>query len=370
MEYALRSKAIDGNVDKAYDLLLVFVDALRGTTKTYDKSVTLLGAENRELVTCYLDSLLFAMFARLDSFDNMLALDYQDAAKKKLAVVLRLWVNMLRTGKLITTDVTKNLQESLGACGWTEATKLRQQDVSEGFTFITEKLDLPLFSLKMDVYHTGKDDADDHRIVKERLLEVAIPDPPEDGSEIKLEDCLETYFNNKIEVKRHLQRRSTMQSLRSEKMQSEIAEASSSRPASPLSPGSPPSSPPTSPGGRPLLSAQGRTDSIFGRMAVDSNDQAERRAEDDINVHKRPRAQTIKREVLMPAWQFFSLIRKTASTHIVRYFDTDAECSFLEYSREASKRRSSRSASFYEASCTWHLLEALLNDAARRRFAP
>src|ERR1700761_2427911 len=99
-------------------------------------------------------------------------------------------------------------------CGWKDASKMKQQDVSEAFSFITDKLALPLLTLKMDVFHTGKDDSDDHRIVKERLLDVAIPDPPEDAPEsgytMKLEDCLENYFNNKIEVKRYLQRRSTV----------------------------------------------------------------------------------------------------------------------------------------------------------------
>jgi hypothetical protein len=87
---------------------------------------------------------------------------------------------------------------------------LAQQDVSEAFTFITDKLALPLLTLKMDVYHYGKEDLDDHRIVRERLLDVAIPEPPENGHSINLEDCLENYFNNKVEVKRHLQRRNTI----------------------------------------------------------------------------------------------------------------------------------------------------------------
>lgn len=113
---------------------------------------------------------------------------------------------------------------------------LRQQDVSEAFTFITDALDHPLLTLKMDVYHPGKEDNDDHRIVRERLLDVAIPNPPEDGSVIRLEDCLESYFNNKVEVKRHLQRRNTIQSFRSmDKGQVITTESIESRPGSPAS---------------------------------------------------------------------------------------------------------------------------------------
>lgn len=83
------------------------------------------------------------------------------------------------------------LQDSIATCGWEEAANLRQQDASEAFTFITEKLDLPLLTLKMDVAHGGKEAADDdHRFVSERLLNLAIPDAPE-GEPVKLESCLE-----------------------------------------------------------------------------------------------------------------------------------------------------------------------------------
>lgn len=67
----------------------------------------------------------------------------------------------------------------------------------------------------MDIYHTGKEEVnDDHKFVNERLLEVAVPKDPGDGSAITLEDCLETYFNNRIEVRRYLERRNTLQPLR------------------------------------------------------------------------------------------------------------------------------------------------------------
>ena len=87
------------------------------------------------------------------------------------------------------------LQESIGQCGWPEAATLTQQDASEAFTFITEKLDLPLLTLKMDVAHGGKEAADDdHRFVSERLLNLSIPDAPF-GESVKLESCLDGWYH-------------------------------------------------------------------------------------------------------------------------------------------------------------------------------
>lgn len=60
----------------------------------------------------------------------------------------------------------ERLQNSLAECGWPDAALLEQQDASEAFTFITGVLELPLLTLKMDIYHTGKEDAsDDHKFV-------------------------------------------------------------------------------------------------------------------------------------------------------------------------------------------------------------
>lgn len=67
----------------------------------------MLGAENRGNVTCYLDALLFAMFAKLTAFECMLKNDSADEAQRRLAALLRLWVNLLRRGKLIHTDMVR-----------------------------------------------------------------------------------------------------------------------------------------------------------------------------------------------------------------------------------------------------------------------
>lgn len=96
---------------------------------------------------------------------------------------------------------TKIIQETLAECGWPDAKELEQQDTSEAFAFITETLQLPLLQLQVDLFHHGKKDQDDHKIVQERLLNLAVPPDPE-GKGLRLEDCLEEYFNTKVDVLR------------------------------------------------------------------------------------------------------------------------------------------------------------------------
>lgn len=70
----------------------------------YDPTVVMLGAENRGGVTCYIDALLFAMFCRLEAFECLLEAG-PDGPTASLARLLRTWVNMLRSGLLIRTDL-------------------------------------------------------------------------------------------------------------------------------------------------------------------------------------------------------------------------------------------------------------------------
>lgn len=78
---------------------------------------------------------------------------------------------------------------------------LEQQDTSEAFAFLTETLQLPLLSLQVDLFHQGRRDDDDHKVVYERLLNLAVPPDPEEKG-IQLEDCLEEYFNAQVDVLR------------------------------------------------------------------------------------------------------------------------------------------------------------------------
>lgn len=201
LRFILRSNYAAGDVERAMELLVLHQKSISGSIISYNPNVHMLGAENRGNVTCYLDALLFAMFAKLEAFECMLKNDLTNEPQRNLAALIRLWVNMLRSGKLIHTDMTQLIQNALAACGWKDAMLLEQQDTSEAFAFITETLQLPLLPLQVDLFHQGKRDDDDHKVVYERLLNLAVPADPE-GKGVKLEDCLEEYFNTKVDVSR------------------------------------------------------------------------------------------------------------------------------------------------------------------------
>ncbi|KAH8124332.1 ubiquitin carboxyl-terminal hydrolase-domain-containing protein [Trichoderma asperelloides] len=198
----LVTKYANGDPQRTTEFIDLEQKSSSGVILPYDPSVHMVGAENRSAVTCYIDALLFAMFSKLDAFECMLKNQFPaEDPRNRLVTLLRIWVNMLRTGRLIRTDLTKLIQDTMAECGWLDARLLEQQDTSEAFAFLTEKLELPLLSLQVDLFHQGRHDDDDHKIVYERLLNLAVPSDT-DGNGIKLEDCLEEYFNTQVDVLR------------------------------------------------------------------------------------------------------------------------------------------------------------------------
>ena len=181
----------------------------------------------------------------------------------------------------------------------------------------------------MDIYHTGREDKeDDHKFVNERLLEVAVPEQQGDHI-ICLEDCLETYFNNRIEVKRYLQRQNTIASIKSSKdeffekepTKNEVLHVEAIEVSGSMTPiaSTPTSFGPATPIA-PVRPSDGRrrADSIFsqryaGKLSQENKFDEKKHLEDmlDSSSGGRPRsASLLRKEILMPAWQFFSLIRK------------------------------------------------------------
>ncbi|POR36434.1 Uncharacterized protein TPAR_03361 [Tolypocladium paradoxum] len=349
----LATKYADGDPTRTAEFIDIEQKAQAGIIVSYDPSVHMVGAENRESVTCYLDALLFAMFSKLDAFECMLKNDFSlDDPRNKLVNLLRIWVNMLRSGKLIRTDLTKLIQDALGDCGWPDARLLEQQDTSEAFAFLTETLQLPLLSLQVDLFHQGKKDKDDHKVVYERLLNLAVPPDPE-GKGVKLEDCLEEYFNAQVDVLRDSEeaKKSSIDDRKPEDrpglvhhstirlIRGEEGTASSSMTASPIdmSPSSFVLGDPmgrtsshlstrtTDTSGTPgqngaaketeheeasspqrRSSTRHRSTSVIQRVLID--EQSRPTAEGSRLQRERRKGSTVVKAVTIPAWQFFRLI--------------------------------------------------------------
>lgn len=168
---------------------------------------------------------------------------------------------------------------------------------------------MPLVTLKTDIFHAGKEDTkDDHKFITERLLDVAIPEHRPEAEPLTLEECLEEYFNNRVEVKRALLRRNTLQSRASRSSLDkgganhvETVEVNSSGENSPA----PPDRTPGTTFQRPGLGRE-RTTSIFSERRVEVSLDGENSGD----VQSRKRGSSMRKEVLMPAWQFLNLIRK------------------------------------------------------------
>lgn len=219
IRFVLASKFTQNDTRKAVQLIVAFRKAAAGLMHPYvspqGEYTRLIGADNWNGVSCYFDSLMVAMFARMDNFEPMLYKNFEfDERRESLATLLRFYVTLLRQGSHITTDMTHKLMESLMEADWCDGQTLhRQQDVSELFQFICDKMDMPLLTLKVDIAHGGKEvREDDHKLVNERMLHIPVPgddsDPP-----ILLEQCLEQYFSNSVNVRRQIERRKTLDQL-------------------------------------------------------------------------------------------------------------------------------------------------------------
>ncbi|TPX08322.1 uncharacterized protein E0L32_001897 [Thyridium curvatum] len=344
VRFALSSQYAEGSVSKAVEVLKLQQQAFSGIILPYQPNVAMVGAENRCNVTCYLDSLLFAMFAKLEAFECMLKNDSKEQTQQQLAALLRLYVNMLRSGKMIHADLVsivtewrlftcdivadavqiERIQNALAACGWKDAQLLEQQDTSEAFAFITETLQLPLLTLQVDLFHQGKHDDDDHKVVYERLLNLAVPPDPE-GKGIKLEDCLEDYFNTRVDVSRDSLDEKPADALAEhhENILHLVSRAEDPEAADHLGPPPPrrrwtlaePASESSSSEHRPAN--RHRSTSIIQRIVIDEEGKKGHVEEDPATLLQKVKRQgsTVVKAVTIPAWQFFKLIPWHSTSH-------------------------------------------------------
>jgi hypothetical protein len=217
--------------------------------------------------------------------------------------------------------------------------------------------------MEMDIFHEGKGDAaDDHKFINERLLEVAIPQQAPEGRPIRLEDCLEEYFNARVEVVRRLDRRNTLQlpNTQSSPMSSlptvdekegvaehfensedagvlvmspvedkpELAEHIGGTDADALISMTPVQTSNSSVSMAPTT--RQRSTSIIRRVIVPDESGEGSASGDAASVHSSVRKASLRKEVLMPAWQFFRIIRPPPIyLHLKRFISNNVDNTIL-----------------------------------------
>ncbi|KAI8876219.1 cysteine proteinase [Backusella circina FSU 941] len=171
----------------------------------------LLGSENDNGTSCYIDALLFAMYISNTAFDPLLTYDISasDETKIQLQTLFRLFVNKLRKGHLIPAEHIHWLRKVMEAANWKgrdEHGNWSQEDASELFLFITEFFDLPYLPFQIRLFHGANRDTDDDRVMTDRMVALSIPENTKDI--IPLETILVDYFYNNIitGVKRQVER--------------------------------------------------------------------------------------------------------------------------------------------------------------------
>lgn len=230
-EYLLSS--YQWNIDQTMQYCQDLVQAVQGVLAPVRQETRLSGAVNDQMTSCYIDSLLFAMFARLSAFEGLLNVNLDaesdsdsdsssepvhDSRKDEvkddtlryshlLQTWLRMFVNQLRSGQLIQAHVIKELRQHLYSCGWNcpgpfdPPGSSRQEDASELFMFLTEKLHLPYLPLEQRLLHGARIEADDDKVITERMLQISIPTPdahdgpPTSPTISKLESALSNLFS-------------------------------------------------------------------------------------------------------------------------------------------------------------------------------
>ncbi|KAF9958599.1 hypothetical protein BGZ70_009137 [Mortierella alpina] len=212
-DYLLSSYRWD--IDQTLQYCQDLVQAVQGSLVPVQQETKLNGAVNDQMTSCYIDALLFAMFARLSAFEGLLNvnLDAEDDSDSdgsgeveesrreeerqehllhthRLQTWLRMFVNQLRSGRLIQAHVVKELRQHMYSCGWhcpgpyDPPGSSRQEDSSELFMFLTEKLHLPYLPLEQRLLHGAKMSADDDKVITERMLQISISRPESPTQEL------------------------------------------------------------------------------------------------------------------------------------------------------------------------------------------
>jgi hypothetical protein len=154
-----------------------------------DPSIHLQGMVNSHGTSCYLDALMFALFATQTLFDPLLN------HSTSLGTACRMYVNHLRQGYMVTAPIIESVRDALHAGGWPDNTS--QEDAAELFLWFMDQFEMPFLPMNLRLLHGAESVNEDEKLVSERLLQLSIP---ESRNLWMLEELLsEHFFGSRVE---------------------------------------------------------------------------------------------------------------------------------------------------------------------------
>lgn len=124
--------------------------------------------------TCYLDSLLVALFSSQDIADSLLTPPSPNPNTLPLLSTLRASINHLRAGTVLPRPLISTLRKHLISHGWHSGSS--QQDAAELYGFLWDLLAAPFLPLFSMLSHSGVPDPSDESPTTERLLWLEVKD--------------------------------------------------------------------------------------------------------------------------------------------------------------------------------------------------
>lgn len=140
----------------------------------------------RAVNTCYIDSLITAMFYPLDLADPLLKLQRFRCDQHIVVSLLMTSINQIRSGEGLKTSTVSFLRFALQENGWYLGDQ--QEDVLEFFLFLSGVLKAPQIPLYVSLAHPGEPSPRDNELKFESVIFLDMYNGP------RFEDALDHYF--------------------------------------------------------------------------------------------------------------------------------------------------------------------------------
>lgn len=159
--------------------------------------------------TCYIDSLLIAMFYKTSCLENMLRTDPKNSYFIYLQEIIKTkFVDQIRKKVSVTADIMNEIRNFANICGWKNGSYhqlLEQQDVSEFYIFLTSNMDtMPIEIQRQTITEALKNENDIGRIESLPYISLAVPVLDSD-QEVSVKMLLNSWMNdNTADLKREI----------------------------------------------------------------------------------------------------------------------------------------------------------------------